>query len=180
MSGLSTRSVQGAVAAAPQCTIAITVEGGWREDTHMPPAQRAAQAALAQAALPGETEMSILLTGDGRMRGLNRKFRGQDRPTNVLAFSAETAAASAPRLLGDVAVAYETAAAEARQAEIPLADHLCHLVVHGTLHLLGYDHTGDSDAEAMEALERRVLAGLGIADPYDIGHGGRRDGGERR
>lgn len=180
MSAYSTRSTQDIIAGVPECAIAITVEGGWREEEHMPPAHRAAQAALRQAAPPGIIEISILLTDDARMRTLNREFRGQDRPTNVLAFAAETATVAPPRLLGDVAIAYETAVAEAHEAGIRLTDHLSHLVVHGALHLLGYDHTGNADAETMEALERQILNGLGFADPYAAGRADRNDGTERR
>ena len=182
MSANSKRSVRGSVADAPAdaAEIAIVVEGGWHDAAHAPLARRAAAAALRLAAPRGRVELSVLLTDDARMRTLNRQYRGLDRPTNVLAFAAEAAAASAPRLLGDVAVAYETAAAEAVAADLALADHLSHLVVHGTLHLLGYDHTDNADAEAMEALERRILDGLAIADPYATRHADWRNGAERR
>ncbi len=183
MSTYSERSVRGSVAHAPMhaAEIAIVVEGGWQDAAHAPLARRAAAAALQPAAPPGSAELCVLLTDDARMRTLNREFRGLDRPTNVLAFAAETAASGvAPRLLGDVVVAFETAAAEAEAANLSLADHLSHLVVHGTLHLLGYDHAGNADAEAMEALERQILDGLGIGDPYATRHAQRRNGAERR
>jgi probable rRNA maturation factor len=102
-------------------------------------------------------------------QGLNRDYRGVDAPTNVLSFSGESAPGpidGRPRVLGDVIVAYQTARAEAAEAELPLGDHLCHLVVHGMLHLLGHDHRSGGEAESMERLEVRVLAGLGVADPY--------------
>ena len=105
----------------------------------------------------------MLLTGDAAVRALNARFRGQDRPTNVLAFPAPATAAGA---LGDIALAYGVCAAEARAQGKPLADHLQHLVVHGALHLLGLDHQTEAEAAAMEARERRVLAGLGVPDPY--------------
>ena len=104
---------------------------------------------------------------DARLRELNREWRGQDKPTNVLSFPAvpPDRLATSP-LLGDIAVAYETARREAEAEDKALPDHLVHLVVHGTLHLLGHDHLDPVEAQRMEALEIRVLAGLGIADPY--------------
>lgn len=133
----------------------------------------AARAALAAADDLGGTaaELSIVLADDTLIRTLNRQWRGQDAPTNVLAFSAREGktpnpASPLPVLLGDVVLAYETVAAEAAAQGKPLADHLRHLVVHGVLHLLGYDHLGDEDAGRMEALEIRILAGLGVPDPY--------------
>jgi probable rRNA maturation factor len=132
---------------------------------------RAAGAAFA-VATPfslGTYEVSILLTDDAEMRALNRTWRGNDAATNVLSFPANDALAcdqSEPGLLGDVALAFETTAREAQDANIALSDHLAHLVVHGMLHLLGFDHMGDEEAERMETLERRALASLGIADPY--------------
>ena len=172
MSAYTKGSVQESVAHVPECTadIKILVEGGWRDATHTAVARRAAAAALRLGATTGSVELSVLLTDDARMRTLNREFRALNRATNVLAFPAEMAGASTPRLLGDVVVAYETAVGQAGAADLPLTHHLSHLVVHGTLHLLGYDHTEDVDAEVMEALERRILAGLAIADPYTVGH----------
>ena len=108
-------------------------------------------------------EVAVLLTHDAAVRDLNARFRGKDQPTNVLSFPAP---ANPEGLLGDVAVAYETCAREAAEQGKSLADHLQHLVAHGVLHLVGYDHDVDADAEIMEALERRVLAALGVADPY--------------
>jgi len=113
-------------------------------------------------------EVSLVLADDGFVQGLNRSWRNQDSPTNVLAFPCDEAAAERPAggLLGDVVVAYQTAAREAREEAIPLDHHLAHLIVHGVLHLLGFDHVLDSDAERMERLEAAALARLGIADPY--------------
>ncbi|MEX2647757.1 MAG: rRNA maturation RNase YbeY [Alphaproteobacteria bacterium] len=130
-------------------------------------AARAALAAAERDATPAE--LAIVLTDDSEVRALNRRFRAVDKPTNVLAFPASDGPAppaGAPRPLGDVTLAYETVAAEARDQGKPIADHLSHLVVHGVLHLLGYDHAADADAEHMESLEVAVLAGLGIEDPY--------------
>lgn len=128
---------------------------------------RAARAALAETpALPaGDYELTILLTDDEEMRRLNRDWRRKDAPTNVLSFPARNDL-SGPGLLGDIALGYETLSEEARAGGIALPDHVAHLVVHGVLHLLGFDHDDDRDAERMEALERQALAALGIADPY--------------
>jgi len=124
--------------------------------------ERATRAALAEAeASEGEVEVSIVLADDATVHALNQRWRGRDAPTNVLSF------ASGERpLLGDVVLAYETVAREAAEQDKSLADHLAHLVTHGVLHLLGFDHEAPHEAEAMEALERRALAGIGVADPY--------------
>jgi probable rRNA maturation factor len=129
----------------------------------------AAAAALAVAGrrIDRAVELSIVLGDDALLRDLNRRWRGQDKPTNVLSFPAsDDVAAEAPLLLGDVVLAYETVAAEARQQGKTLADHLCHLVVHGVLHLLGFDHVDPAAATMMEGLEVRALVTLGVADPY--------------
>jgi len=125
--------------------------------------EQAARATL-KAALPAvEGNLVALLTSDAELQRLNARFRGKDQPTNVLSFPA---ASNPEDHLGDIALAYGVCAAEAVAQGIPLADHLRHLTAHGVLHLLGYDHQIDSEAEAMEALERRILEGLGVADPY--------------
>jgi probable rRNA maturation factor len=108
----------------------------------------------------------ILLTSDEVLADLNQRFRGKDGPTNVLSFPAP-AGAGAP--LGDIAIAYGVCAREARDQGKRLEHHLMHLVVHGVLHLVGYDHQSESEAETMETLERRVLEGLGAPDPYQPG-----------
>jgi len=115
----------------------------------------------------------VLLTDDATVRGLNARFRGQDRPTNVLSFPAAAMPETGGRApLGDIVLAYGVCAAEARAQGKPLANHLTHLVVHGALHLLGRDHIVEAEAEAMEAEERAVLARLGVADPYTLPHDG--------
>ncbi len=132
-------------------------------------AARAAVDALATAGRDGD--VVILLTGDEAIAGLNARFRGKGGPTNVLSFPAPE---SARPHLGDVAVAYGVCRSEAQAQGKPLAHHLLHLVAHGVLHLVGYDHETQAEAETMEALERRVLQGLGAPDPYalaDDGHG---------
>jgi probable rRNA maturation factor len=123
--------------------------------------RRAARAALAGARRSGRRTLSIALADDRRVRALNARDRKKDKPTNVLSYP------SGERVfLGDIVLARQTVWREARQQAKTPADHVVHLVVHGTLHLVGYDHEDDAEAERMEALERRVLARLGIADPY--------------
>lgn len=133
-------------------------------------ADAAARLALARADLPAPPVVDITLTDDRAQQALNRTYRGQDRPTNVLAFAAADPAApplpGMPFLLGDVVLAYETVVQEAADQDKPLSDHLSHLVVHGVLHLLGYDHLDPADAAAMEAREIAILAELGVPDPY--------------
>ena len=128
---------------------------------------RAARAAFlaAPSLKQGTYEVTLLLTDDEEMQALNRTWRGKDAPTNVLSFPLEERI-SEPGLLGDVALAYETTLKEAREANLVLADHISHLVVHGVLHLVGFDHEQDEEAERMENLERAALASIGIADPY--------------
>ena len=130
--------------------------------------ERAAKAALAGAKAATDCEISLLLADDVRLQELNRTYRGKDAPTNVLSFPAPRQQGRGPRFLGDIAMAYETLLREAREQDKTLADHASHLMVHGVLHLLGYDHMNERDAEAMEALERTILAGIGIADPYGL------------
>ncbi|MEN3385309.1 MAG: putative rRNA maturation factor [Hyphomicrobiales bacterium] len=134
----------------------------------LPDAQAVARNAIAQAlaALNGraDAELAVLLTDDAAVRRLNATWRGLDKPTNVLSFPA--AEAPEPHHLGDIAIAFETTAREAKDEGKPLADHLAHLAVHGFLHLVGYDHESDADAETMEQLERDILARLNVPDPY--------------
>jgi probable rRNA maturation factor len=130
-------------------------------------AVRAAEAVLLGEGAVGEG-VTLLLTDDASVQALNSRFRQKDAPTNVLSFPAPP---NPEKHLGDVALAFGTCAREAEAQGKPLAHHLQHLVAHGVLHLLGYDHTTDSEAEAMESLERSVLAGLGIPDPYAAAEG---------
>jgi probable rRNA maturation factor len=131
--------------------------------------RKAARAALRHGGVPvlAEAQVAIALADDAMVREANRDWRQKDKPTNVLSFPAVAgpALATAP-FLGDVIVAYETVAAEADAEGKPFADHLTHLVVHGILHLLGYDHMTKRDAELMEQRETLILARLGVPDPY--------------
>lgn len=123
--------------------------------------------AAAAAAENVQGEVSLLLGDDTAVAGLNRQWRGKDGPTNVLSFPPpETVKATGAGFLGDIALAAETIAAEAEFQGKPFENHAAHLVVHGFLHLLGYDHENPSEAEAMEARERAILVSLGIDDPY--------------
>jgi probable rRNA maturation factor len=123
----------------------------------------AAAAALATA----DGEVSVLLTDDKAIRALNRAWRGVDKPTNVLSFPApESTAAGGAKMLGDIVIAYETLARECNAEDQVFLHHLAHLTVHGFLHLIGYDHQTDSQAEAMEALESKIMARMKLPDPY--------------
>lgn len=117
------------------------------------------------------TEISILLENDAALQALNKQWRNKDKPTNVLSFPAPPLPAAmramqAERHLGDIALSFDTLSAEASTENKTLSDHLQHLVVHGMLHLQGHDHQTPDDADEMEDLERRILADLGIGDPY--------------
>lgn len=144
-------------------------------------AERAVAATLDMLALPQQSaEVSILACDDTRIAALNADFRGKPVPTNVLSWPSEERAAPAPGGqpiapetgpdglldLGDIAIAYETCAAEAAATGKAVADHVTHLVIHGTLHLLGYDHETPQDAALMEGLEVKILGKMGIDDPY--------------
>ena len=134
-----------------------------------PQAEATVRAAIAAAAAraPSGGEVGVLLADDAAVQALNRDWRKIDKPTNVLSFPSDAPKiAGAPALLGDIAIAYETLAREAAAEKKPFLHHLAHLAVHGYLHLLGYDHQTDSEAEAMEALEREILAAMRIPDPY--------------
>lgn len=148
-------------------------------------ADKAVRASLSQLGL-GEQGYTLCLMAcdDARIAALNADFRGKPQPTNVLSWPSLDRAASTPGTspvlpkagaadgpveLGDIAIAYETCAAEAQIAGKPLENHVIHLIVHGLLHLLGYDHIEDTDAELMETTETRILASLGVADPYSEG-----------
>jgi probable rRNA maturation factor len=157
-------------------TEVLVVAACWQE---APDAESIIQRAIAAAAESvdadvGDAELAVMLTDDSGIRTLNGNWRGIDKPTNVLSFPAlqPTGArkpGDAPRMLGDIAIAYQTTRREADEEQKPFRHHLSHLAVHGFLHLIGYDHEKDADAEAMEALEIEILAQLGIPDPYADG-----------
>lgn len=160
--------------AVPTLIIDVSVEAGpWSQALPGFEAitQRAIMAAVAKAGecdIGDEWEISVLLSDDAHVQVLNRDWRGKDKPTNVLSFPAsdDDTPPGRPLMLGDIAVALETTVREAEELEKSLADHFCHLMVHGMLHLLGFDHETDQQADEMEPLEIEVLAGLGIPSPY--------------
>jgi probable rRNA maturation factor len=128
--------------------------------------QRAISEAVADVSTK-DAELAIVLTDDSRIRALNQAWRGFDKPTNVLSFpAADRGGQDAPALLGDIVIAYETTRREADAQGTPFLHHLAHLTVHGFLHLRGYDHEAEDEAETMERLERQILARLHIPDPY--------------
>lgn len=115
-------------------------------------------------------EISVLMTADQEMQALNRQWRRLDKPTDVLSFPSEgPEIPGQPRHLGDIALGYETALRDAEAMNRPFEAHISHLLIHGFLHLVGYDHIEPKDAAVMEPLEAKILAGLGWPDPYAIG-----------
>jgi probable rRNA maturation factor len=129
---------------------------------------RAVSAAFAETGAGGQSELSIVFSDDAHIRTLNAGWRGKDKPTNVLSFPAFSfpRGGKLPPMLGDIVLAAETVAREAALEDKPFDNHITHLVIHGLLHLLGYDHETDAEAEEMEAIERAALARLAIPDPY--------------
>jgi probable rRNA maturation factor len=159
------------IAEAPTVEVGIPCPAWQRECPHgMTLAGEAARLTLRVCKAPSAAIVDITLADDAAQQALNRTWRGKDAPTNVLAFPAGAPAlpppAGAPLLLGDVVLAFETVRREAAEQNKPLADHLRHLVVHGVLHLLGYDHEQPADAATMENREIAILAELGVPDPY--------------
>lgn len=113
-----------------------------------------------------QAEVTIRIVDEGESQSLNRDYRGKDKPTNVLSFPFEAPPGVGIDLLGDLVVCRQVVEQEAQQQGKTLMDHWAHMVVHGSLHLLGYDHIEDDEAEQMEALERKILATMGVSDPY--------------
>lgn len=160
----------------PEVVETVVEDPRWQAAGIEAVAERAARAALTAVARDPELhEIGLLACDDARIAVLNADFRGKATPTNVLSWPAFAAPVpeeppglpgEGPLFLGDIALAYETCAREAAAVGIALADHAAHLVVHGTLHLLGHDHEEDDAAETMEAIESKALATMGIADPY--------------
>jgi len=163
--------------------IALSREDAWPDHDWEALADRAARAALSLSAqgemltIAATIEISIRLADDDEVRTLNAQYRHKDKPTNVLSFpmiqpdlldTVTTNSDDGEVLLGDIVLAHGVCAREAEERGISVADHATHLIVHGTLHLLGYDHLGEDEAEAMEAIETDALASLGLADPYLI------------
>ena len=162
--------------------IALDADGEWDSSSFwLPLARKAAEAAIAESAFPDladtdrSVEISVTLTGDDEVRALNAKWRGKDKPTNVLSFPMadehdlmRANVASAELLLGDIVLARGVCEAEAADKGVSVEDHATHLMVHGTLHLLGYDHHDDGEANDMEGREVRALKRLGISNPYEV------------
>ena len=154
-------------------TEVLVVADCWQAE---PDAEAVVHRAIAAAAESvdadvGDAELAVMLTDDAGIRTLNSNWRGIDKPTNVLSFPAlqptgPVGPGDAPRMLGDIAIAYQTTRKEADDEQKPFDHHLSHLAVHGFLHLIGYDHENDADADEMESLETEILAQLGIPDPY--------------
>jgi probable rRNA maturation factor len=141
------------------CTV-VVLDPAWRRA--LPGAERLVRKAARAAIGAKRKSLTVALADDKRVRILNARDRKKDKPTNVLSYPS-----GEKSFLGEVVLARQTVWREAREQKKTPADHLVHLVVHGTLHLLGHDHeTGDADADRMEALERRILKRLGVADPY--------------
>ena len=158
----------------PEWDVALAVEAGdWPERPELLPiaenVARAVRAAVSDS--PSRAEISIMFTSDQRMAELNNQWRAKPQPTNVLSFPVPRSAAKADGAvqMGDIVLGFETVTNEAAEMGLTLPDHITHLLVHGLLHLLGYDHEDNSTAEVMETLETHILAKLGIANPYS-GH----------
>jgi probable rRNA maturation factor len=163
--------------------IALDADEEWDSSRPWAPlARKAAEAAIAESAFPDlatsgrPVEISVCLTSDDHVRALNAKWRGKDKPTNVLSFPMAEAydlqdenVAEKELLLGDIILAHGVCESEAGEKGVSFEDHTAHLIVHGTLHLLGYDHVSESEAVEMEGREVRALARLGIGNPYGRG-----------
>lgn len=163
--------------------VAVQTEAGWPDADWETLAAACAAAAIertpyaALATTPASIEIAVRMTDDDEVRVLNRDYRQKDKPTNVLSFPMiqsdliDTVTANSDDgevLLGDIVLAHGVCEREAAERQISVEHHAQHLIVHGVLHLLGYDHQGDAEAEGMEAIERDALASLGIADPYPV------------
>lgn len=153
----------------PAVAIDLAIEAGdWPAESILTDLTERAVAAAASRLpdLRDGGELSVVFTDDEHIATLNAAWRNKPKPTNVLSFPAAQIAGDGGRMLGDIVLALETVAREAADAHLTLGDHITHLLVHGLLHLIGYDHESDAEATAMEAMEIEILATLGIADPY--------------
>jgi probable rRNA maturation factor len=163
--------------------VAALVESPWPEGDWEALALRAVEAAIAQTPYaewrgwPSMVEVAVRLTSDDEVHTLNRQYRDKDKPTNVLSFpmiqpdlldAVTQNSDDGEVLLGDIVLAHGVCVAEAEERGISVEDHSTHLIVHGALHLLGYDHMGDAEAEAMEAMEQAAMAALNLHDPYSV------------
>lgn len=163
--------------------VAAQAEADWPDHDWEALATRAATAAVRQSpygewiGTPAAIEVAVRLTSDAEVHTLNLQYRQKDKPTNVLSFPMiqpdllETVTQNSDDgevILGDIVLAHGVCAAEAEERGISVQDHAAHLIVHGTLHLLGFDHQGDAEAEAMEEMERAALSDLGLHDPYPV------------
>lgn len=155
-------------ASADPLVIDVLIESPqWADQPHSEVAVvRAIRAAAGR--MPATGEVAVMLADDARIKTLNSAWRGLDKPTNVLSFPAAATGLPGPSALGDIAIAYETVAVEALAAGKPFLHHLMHLAIHGFLHLRGHDHETDAEAETMENLERDILRGLDVPDPYAV------------
>lgn len=159
----------------PELVEPLIEDPRWEADVVPALAERAARAALVAVGRdPDLHELGLLLCNDAKMAELNGQFRGKAQPTNVLSWPSFYGdmpeppgnPGEGPLFIGDLALGYETCVREADAAEITLADHAAHLVVHGVLHLVGFDHEDDVEAGRMEELETKILASMGVANPY--------------
>jgi probable rRNA maturation factor len=159
----------------PELVESLVEDARWEAAGIAELAERAARAALVAVGRdPDLHEVGLLLCDDAKMAALNAEFRGKAQPTNVLSWPSFYGdmpeppgnPGEGPLFVGDLALGYETCAREAEEAGITLADHAAHLVVHGVLHLVGLDHEDDGEADAMEAMETKILASMGVANPY--------------
>ena len=172
MSATPRNDESGLPAEPPYLSVEISRAGGAWDAAAEEIVLRMAQTVFEHDGASSAAELSVLLADDTFVQSLNRKFRGKDKSTNVLSFPNAPTPAGAlydePSSLGDIALAFETVKAEAQTQGKSFDDHLAHLVVHGVLHLLGYDHIEDEDAEKMETRERELLKLFEIADPYSV------------
>ena len=159
--------LRGRTGIGPQIEV-IVRSARWKKQPKTATIVKSAILAAAKAVSTSRAELAIVLCNDSAIKALNRDWRGQDAPTNVLSFPAATPGKKqhASPYIGDVVIAYETTAREAAAEGKPFKHHLAHLAVHGFLHLLGYDHENDRDARKMERLERKILARIAVPDPY--------------